>query len=1154
MCDGSWKGRDEVTNSNQYNAGERNSGTRIEKILGEILKQPTPEARQRCLNEACGEDAKLRAEVESLLTAHAKAGDFLEQPEKPPGETRRADSDLEIERTGMMIGRYKLLEQIGEGGFGVVYMAEQVEPIQRKVALKIVKAGMDTREVIARFEAEQQALALMDHPNIAHVLDAGATQAGRPYFVMELVKGIPITDFCDQKKLSPNERLDLFMKVCQAVQHAHQKGIIHRDIKPTNVLVTLHDGTPVPKVIDFGVAKALGQRLTEKTLFTGYTHMLGTPAYMSPEQAELSGLDVDTRSDIYSLGVLLYELLTGGTPLDRDTLAKAALDEVRRMIRESEPPKPSTRLQTLGDKLTEVATCRHTEPPRLVHFLRGDLDWIVMKCLEKDRRRRYETPSGLVMDVQRHLDNEPVVARPPSQLYRLRKLIRRNKLVFAAGSAVAGALITGLVVSTWQFLEKSRAYQWVREAEQEQSRLRQHAERLLYASDMNLAFQAIHRGDLGEAYRRVLEHWPQAHQPDLRGWEWRYLWQQCQGEQRLILGKHTGGAGAVAFSADGRFLASGSRFGDGQVTVWDLSSAEPAICVTNGGDILALAFSPEGDQLAVGSDRGVRLWNTTTWRPKDVIVINDSVAAEALCFSPDGRHLVGANSDGFGVCQLDATPPVFDRIGSGTGWWSIGQHACAISSDGRFFVHARNGFAAVLVRDLDTRGHRWRWTSKTRSVRTLALSPDDKWLAIALHEGRVRVHGFHGPEGLGGDPTESHTLDTTEVFAMAFSPDGKLLAVGGVNGRIELWNTDTWGKRQTLKGHHLWITDIAFSPDTNAVVLASSSADGTVRLWSTSPKERDDLKVWPDNTVTLSVDPTWKTALYVWNTTYALKDIQTGERFAKHRLPYPRWRINAAGPGPGCNVGPDAKLLAFALTDRTVRLWDRSANNGKGRQRWSIPTQARVGRVHFSEDGSLLFGSVRQGGRMWVWDVSTGREIASATNTWDRYLYLPQFTPDYRQLAIPYNQEGEVCLWDFAGSGEILLFNGRHPGCENVALSSDGAKLAVVNRDGKVKLWDVETREPIAEIEGRGLPLRAGAFSHDGKRLITLGEDELRVWDIETRQQVSNLRGDPDNPGGVFLTFEDADTLLVRSHKGIRRLHAPSFAEIEAAEQRQKSE
>ena len=320
-------------------------------------------------------------------------------------------------------------------------MAEQEEPVRRRVALKIIKLGMDTKSVIARFEAERQALAMMDHPNIARVFDAGATETGRPYFVMELVRGVKITEYCDQNNLDTRQRLELFIQICQAIQHAHQKGIIHRDIKPSNILVTLHDGVPVPKVIDFGIAKAIEARLTDKTLFTAYEQFIGTPAYMSPEQAEMSGLDVDTRSDIYSLGVLLYELLTGRTPFDAKKLLQHGLDEMRRTLREQEPHRPSTMVTTLqGTELTATAEHRHAEPPKLISLLRGDLDWIVMKALEKDRRRRYETANGLAMDIQRYLNSEPVMARPPSRLYRFQKLVRRNKVVFAAGGAVAAAL------------------------------------------------------------------------------------------------------------------------------------------------------------------------------------------------------------------------------------------------------------------------------------------------------------------------------------------------------------------------------------------------------------------------------------------------------------------------------------------------------------------------------------------------------------------------------------------------------------------------------------------------------------------------------------------------------------------------------------------
>jgi serine/threonine protein kinase len=413
--------------------------------FAEALQCATPEARAAYLDGACGMDTALRRRVEALLRAAESAGDFLEQP--PTGLAAEDGSTRVVaglsEKPGDRIGRYKLLQQIGEGGCGVVYMAEQEDPVRRRVAIKVIKLGMDTKSVMARFQAERQALALMDHPNIARVFDAGATDTGRPYFVMELVRGTKITDFCDENKVSTEERLKLFILVCQAIQHAHQKGVIHRDIKPSNILVTINDGAPVPKVIDFGIAKATQGRLTDQTLFTAFEQFIGTPAYMSPEQAMMTSLDIDTRSDIYSLGVLLYELLTGRTPFDPEELLAAGLDEMRRTLREKEPPRPSTRLSTrAADQLHRVADNRRCDPKRISHLVEGELDWVVMKCLAKNRNERYGSATELAAEFERWLRGEPLNVRGPTLEYLLRIWVRRN--FGSSGWAVALGAIWGI--------------------------------------------------------------------------------------------------------------------------------------------------------------------------------------------------------------------------------------------------------------------------------------------------------------------------------------------------------------------------------------------------------------------------------------------------------------------------------------------------------------------------------------------------------------------------------------------------------------------------------------------------------------------------------------------------------------------------------------
>jgi tetratricopeptide (TPR) repeat protein len=499
-----------------------------ESLFHRALEKPAGE-RAAFLDQACAGDAALRQHIEALLRAHDNPGSFLARPPLDAGATGppppvppadeegpgRLSGDAPgarpvSEGPGSRIGPYKLLQQIGEGGMGAVFLAEQTEPVRRRVAVKVIKPGMDTAQVVARFEAERQALALMDHPHIAKVLDAGTTHSGRPYFVMELVKGVPLTRYCDERRLTPRERLELFLPVCQAVQHAHQKGVIHRDLKPSNVLVALYDGRPVPKVIDFGVAKATGPRLTERTLFTGFGAIVGTLEYMSPEQAELNQLDIDTRSDIYALGVLLYELLTGTTPLERKRVREAGLLEVLRLIREEETQRPSTRLSTAED-LPAIAAGRGVEPKKLSRLLRGELDWIVMKCLEKERGRRYETANGLARDIERYLHDEPVQACPPSAAYRFRKFVRRHK----TGLAIAGLILSFLVllgggvgwaVRDWAAREAVR--------EQEISRALEEAETSYQGDKLPEAVAAVKRaegllagGGGSQTLRRRVRRW-----------------------------------------------------------------------------------------------------------------------------------------------------------------------------------------------------------------------------------------------------------------------------------------------------------------------------------------------------------------------------------------------------------------------------------------------------------------------------------------------------------------------------------------------------------------------------------------------------------------------------------------------------------------------
>src|SRR5436190_3637126 len=756
------------------------------------------------------------------------------------------------EKAGDKIGRYKLLQKIGEGGWGIVYMAEQTEPVRRRVALKILKPGMDTRQVIARFEAERQALAMMDHPNIAKVLDAGTTDTGRPYFVMELVRGIRITEYCDQNKLPTRERLDLFIQVCHAVQHAHQKGIIHRDIKPSNILVTLHDGVPVPKVIDFGIAKAVEGRVTNLTVYTELHQFIGTPAYMSAEQAEMSGLDIDTRSDIYSLGVLLYELLTGQTPLDSDQLLHAGLDELRRKIREDEPKRPSTRLSTMGmAEAVTVAKSHGVQIPALVKIVRGDLDWIVMKCLEKDRTRRYETANALAMDIQRHLRHEPIIARPPSTAYRFQKLVRRNKLAFTAATGIVLALVVGLAVAAIGLVreraariravaaerEQSRLREEAQGAEQTQARLRavaeeerRRAEAGLYIADMNLVNQALGQGNIARARQLLAAH--RNHQPDLRGFDWRYLWTRSRGEHIREFVGHAAPLNEVAWSLDNRLLASRSL--DDVLKVWDVASGKE-LATVDGIKFLA-AFMPDGRRLLVSKEDGIYTYDFTSRQWASVA----KNAGLVLGLLTDGQTVASTDQD-FALKLWDLSTGREKLELPGRGGFhhrEPNQHmlAVAISPDGAraaVLHNPRRGSGSFVdnieLWDVQQRQLRAR-LPENREVRWIKFSDDGNWLVACGPRGIVTLWNVVS----NAEPRVLRPHDVT-IRSVTFSGDGRWLATGSSDQSIKILEPATGTKLLTLRGHENSVCPVVFSSD--GTRLASGSADQTVKVWDIRPAE-----------------------------------------------------------------------------------------------------------------------------------------------------------------------------------------------------------------------------------------------------------------------------------------------------------------------------